>query len=73
MANGKANLGSEVMSPLAWLKWLIVVIIVAYSGYMVVSMYLKGDVAFPLLVLVVVTSGVIIFLNKKTYAQIPPG
>jgi maltose/maltodextrin transport system permease protein len=69
MANGKANLGSEVMSPLAWLKWLIVVIIVAYSGYMVVSMYLKGDVAFPLLVLVVVTSGVIIFLNKKTYAH----
>lgn len=69
MANDKANLKSEIQSPLTWLKWVIVLIIVTYAGYMVVSMYLRGDIAFPLLIVVVVTSGVIIFLSKKTYAH----
>ncbi len=58
-----------MQSPLSWLKWLAVILIVAYSGYMVVSMYLRGDVAFPLLVIVLVTSGVIIYLSKRTYAH----
>lgn len=69
MANDKSNLKSEIQSPLTWLKWVIVLIIVTYAGYMVVSMYLRGDIAFPLLIVVVVTSGVIIFLSKKTYAH----
>lgn len=69
MANEKANLKSEFQSPLTWLKWLLVLIIVTYAGYMVVSMYMRGDIAFPLLILIVVSSGVVIFLSKKTYAH----
>ncbi len=60
---------SELQHLWAWAKWIIVLIIAAFSGFMVVSMYLKGDVAFPLLIIVLVTSGIIIFLNKRTYAH----
>ncbi len=60
---------SEIQSPLSWLKWLVVLLIVMYSGYMVVNMYLRGDVAFPLLIVVLVASGVVIFLSNRTYAH----
>lgn len=60
---------SELAS-LGWFaKWLLTLGIAAYAGFMIVSMYMKGDVAFPLLVLVVVGSGLFIFNAKRTYAH----
>lgn len=69
MASERLGTKPQIQSPLTWLKWLIVLLVVMYSGYMVVSMYLRGDVAFPLLIVVLVASGVVIFLNKRTYAH----
>ena len=69
MSQKASGIQSEVQSPLAWLKWIVVLLIIMYSGYMVVNMYLRGDVAFPLLIVVLVASGVIIFLSKRTYAH----
>ena len=72
MANEKANLKSEFQSPLTWLKWLLVLIIVTYAGYMVVSMYMRGDVAFPLLILIVVSSGVVMQIKRNYIVAVLP-
>ncbi|WP_427976576.1 maltose ABC transporter permease MalF [Agarivorans sp.] len=53
----------------AWLKLLLVTAIVLLNGYAIVLMYAGGEYAFALLTLVVVSTGVYIFINNKTYAH----
>jgi ABC-type sugar transport systems, permease components len=52
-----------------WLKWLLASLVVLLNGYAIIMMYAGGEVAFALLDLVLVASGVYIFLNKRTYAH----
>ena len=53
----------------AWFKWLLAGLVVLLNGYAVVMMYAGGEIAFALLDLVLVASGVYVFMNKKTYAH----
>jgi maltose/maltodextrin transport system permease protein len=53
----------------AWLKLLLVTAIVLLNGYAIVLMYAGGEYAFALLTLVVVSTGVYVFVNQKTYAH----
>ncbi|WP_432453433.1 MULTISPECIES: maltose ABC transporter permease MalF [unclassified Agarivorans] len=53
----------------AWLKLLLVSAIVLLNGYAIVLMYAGGEYAFALLTLVVVSTGVYVFVNKKMYAH----
>ena len=53
----------------AWMKWLIAALVVILNGYAVVMMYASGEIAFALLDVVLVATGVYVFLNKKTYAH----
>lgn len=53
----------------AWIKWVIATLVVILNGYAVVMMYAGGEIAFALLDLVLVATGVYVFLNKKTYAH----
>ncbi len=53
----------------AWLKLLLVIAIVLLNGYAIVLMYAGGEYAFALLTLVVVSTGVYVFVNQKTYAH----
>ena len=53
----------------AWIKWLVATLVVILNGYAVVMMYAGGEIAFALLDLVLVATGVYVFLNKKTYAH----
>ena len=52
-----------------WFKWLLASLVVLLNGYAIIMMYAGGEVAFALLDLVLVASGVYIFLNKRTYAH----
>ena len=52
-----------------FVKWAVVAVIVLVNLYADVCMYLNGDIAYPLLDLVLVGAGVYIFVNKKMYAQ----
>ncbi|MGN0902467.1 MAG: maltose ABC transporter permease MalF [Succinivibrio sp.] len=58
------NFGPKVL-----LKWAAVILIVLVNLYADVCMYLNGDIAYPLLDLVLVGVGVYVFVNKKMYAQ----
>ncbi|WP_163133524.1 maltose ABC transporter permease MalF [Agarivorans sp. Alg241-V36] len=53
----------------AWLKLLLITAIVLLNGYAIVLMYAGGEYAFALLTLVVVSTGVYVFLSKKMYAH----
>ena len=46
-----------------WFKWLLASLVVLLNGYAIIMMYAGGEVAFALLDLVLVASGVYIFLN----------
>lgn len=53
----------------SWFKWLLASLVVLLNGYAIIMMYAGGEIAFALLDLVLVASGVYIFLNKRTYAH----
>ncbi|NLK85402.1 MAG: maltose ABC transporter permease MalF [Aeromonadales bacterium] len=57
------------LSPKACLKWAVVVFIVLVNLYADIKMYMNGDIAYPLLDLVLVGVGVYVFVSKKMYAQ----
>ncbi|MGN1281641.1 MAG: maltose ABC transporter permease MalF [Succinivibrio sp.] len=57
------------LSPKILIKWLVVAVIVLVNLYADIRMYLNGDIAYPLLDLVLVGAGVYVFVNKKMYAQ----
>lgn len=57
------------LSPKVLLKWAIVALIVLVNLYADVMMYMNGDIAYPILDLVLVGVGVYVFMNKKMYAQ----
>ena len=51
-----------------YLKWGLIALVLLIDFYLVSVMYLQGEVLFAVLTLVVISSGVYIFSNKKTYA-----
>lgn len=53
----------------SWIKWLVAALVVLLNGYAIIMMYAGGEIAFALLDLVLVATGVYVFLNKKTYAH----
>ena len=57
------------LSPKVLLKWAIVALIVLVNLYAHVMLYMNGDIAYPILHLVLVGVGVYVFMNKKMYAQ----
>ena len=57
------------LGPKFLLKWAVVAIIVLVNLYADICMYLNGDIAYPLLALVLVCVGVYVFVSKKMYAQ----
>lgn len=50
------------------LKWLVVILCSLFTGYLVVLMYAQGEYLFAILTLVLLGSGVYIFVNRNTYA-----
>ncbi|MEN9531490.1 MAG: hypothetical protein RIQ83_714 [Pseudomonadota bacterium] len=52
-----------------WLKWTIAALVAILNGYAAVMMYASGEWVFALLDLVVVSVGLYVFMNKKTYAH----
>ena len=57
------------LGPKALLKWTVDAIILLVNLYADICMYSNGDIAYPLLDLVLVGAGVYIFVSKKMYAQ----
>ncbi len=57
------------VTPKFLLKWTVVALIVLVNLYADICMYNNGDIAYPLLDLVIVGVGLYVFLNKKMYAQ----
>lgn len=57
------------LSPKILIKWLVVAVIVLVNLYADIRMYLNGDIAYPLLDIVLVGVGVYVFVSKKMYAQ----
>ena len=53
----------------SWIKWLVAILVVLLNGYAIIMMYAGGEIAFALLDLFLVATGVYVFLNKKTYAH----
>lgn len=53
----------------SWIKWLVASLVVLLNGYAIIMMYAGGEIAFALLDLVLVGTGVYVFLNKTTYAH----
>jgi maltose/maltodextrin transport system permease protein len=53
----------------SWLKWTIAALVAILNGYAAVMMYASGEWVFALLDLVVVSVGLYVFMNKKTYAH----
>ena len=52
-----------------WLKWTLAALVAILNGYAAVMMYASGEWVFALLDLVVVSVGLYVFMNKKTYAH----
>ena len=52
-----------------WLKWTMAALIAVLNGYAAVMMYASGEWVFALPDLVVVSVGLYVFMNKKTYAH----
>ena len=50
-------------------KWLIVAVVVIVNLYADIKMYANGDIAYPLLDIILVGAGVVIFTNKRLYAH----
>lgn len=57
------------LGPKFAMKWTIVLFIVLINLYADIRMYMNGDIAYPLLDLVLVGVGVYVFVSKKMYAQ----
>lgn len=51
-----------------YLKWGLIALVLLIDFYLVSMMYLQGEILFAILTLVVISSGIYIFANKKTYA-----
>ena len=51
-----------------WMKYLLAGAVLLIDLYLVMLMYSQGEYLFAILTLVILTSGVYIFSNKKTYA-----
>lgn len=56
------------LGSLPWLKWLALFILSCIDGYLVVLMYAQGEYLFALLTLVVLTLGIYLFSQPKTYS-----
>ena len=52
------------LSPKVALKWAVVIAIVLVNLYADIRMYVNGDVAYPLLDILIVGVGVYVFVNK---------
>jgi maltose/maltodextrin transport system permease protein len=52
-----------------WIKWILLTLISLVAGYAVVLMYAQGEIAFALVTLILVSSGVVIFGRKDTYSH----
>lgn len=51
-----------------YLKWGLIALVLLVDFYLVSLMYLQGEILFAVLTLVVISSGIYIFANKRTYA-----
>ncbi|MDH3001435.1 maltose transporter [Chelonobacter oris] len=51
-----------------YLKWGVISLVLLLDFYLVSVMYLQGEILFAILTLVVISSGIYVFANKKTYA-----
>lgn len=51
-----------------YLKWGLIALVLLIHFYLVSVMYLQGEILFAILTLVVISSGIYIFANRKTYA-----
>ena len=52
-----------------WIKWGLLTLISLVAGYAIVLMYAQNEIAFALVTLVLVSSGVVIFARKDTYSH----
>ena len=64
-----SSIQDKKLCPKVAMKWTIVLLIVLVNLYADVCMYINGDIAYPLLDLVLVGVGVYVFVSKKMYAQ----
>ncbi len=63
---GASNAKPETYS---WLKIATLALVILFSGYSIILMYFNGEYAFALLTLLLVSLGVYVFTNPKTYAH----
>ncbi|MGR3806979.1 maltose ABC transporter permease MalF [Pasteurella testudinis] len=51
-----------------YLKWGLIALVLLLDFYLVSVMYLQGEILFAILTLIVISSGIYVFANRKTYA-----
>ncbi|TAA48313.1 maltose ABC transporter permease MalF [Corallincola spongiicola] len=67
---GASNAASTTVSNgYNWLKIVVLALVILVSGYSVIVMYATGEYAFAILTLLIVSLGVYVFTNSKTYAH----
>lgn len=66
---GASNALDRSTSRFAWLRVLILSLVILFGGYSVILMYINGEVAFALMTTFVLSLGIYIFTNPKTYAH----
>ena len=63
------NAQSSSATSANWIKWGLLTLISLVAGYAIVLMYAQNEIAFALVTLVLVSSGVIVFARKDTYSH----
>lgn len=66
---GASNAMDRSSSRFAWLRVLILSLVILFGGYSVILMYVNGEIAFALMTTFVLSLGIYIFTNPKTYAH----
>lgn len=66
---GASNALDRSTSRFAWLRVLILSLVILFGGYSVIMMYINGEIAFALMTTFVLSLGIYIFTNPKTYAH----
>lgn len=61
--------GNAQSSSANWIKWSVLTLISLVAGYGVILMYAQNEIAFALVTLVLVSSGVVVFARKDTYSH----
>ncbi|MCM2679840.1 maltose ABC transporter permease MalF [Echinimonas agarilytica] len=52
-----------------WLKIALLAVVILFGGYSVIAMYASGEYAFAIVTLLLISLGVYVFTNPRTYAH----